>query len=227
MPPSKPIKMTPLPADHYEVAKMPTIVDAAQQIIHDRIASAGLHFNSEASSEAVQAVVSQSHLPVHQQAHRKAHLEFTDERKVKFLTFLAKFGLRMRAAQYAGVSYATACNHKNADKDFAAAWNEAAELFTEGLENEALKRAIDGWDEPVYQKGELVGTIHRYSERMMEILLKANLPQKYRENIKLDANVTGGVLVVQKPISADEWEQQYGSAPAVPKTIDSDGKEVM
>jgi hypothetical protein len=40
------------------------------------------------------------------------------------------------------------------------------------LEAEARRRAVQGWDEPVFHQGRKVGTIRKYSDRMLEILLK-------------------------------------------------------
>jgi len=161
---------------------------------------------------------------------RKGQCEFKNypEAQIKYLTFLAKYGLVSKAAAYAGVSSETARLHRQANDDFAAAHDEALEIFRDSLENEALRRAIDGWDEPVYQKGELVGTIHRHSERMMELLLKANLPNKYRDNIKVEGAGQGGVLFMPKPLTVDAWEQQFGAGSqhaegALPLTIETTG----
>lgn len=151
---------------------------------------------------------------------KKAPVPFTPDRQVKALLFLAKFGQAMRACAYAGVSFEKVRLHRKANPDYEAAWQQAIEIWRESLESEALRRAIDGWDEPVYQKGELVGTIHRKSERLLELLLKANIPEKFRENIKIEGNVTGGVLVVPKPLTHEEWEAQYGQEEPAPLTIE-------
>lgn len=160
--------------------------------------------------EAVPDLVRELTVDLDKRAHGKGYVDFTDERKVRFLMFLAKFGLQQKAATYAGVSYQCAKNHKRDSEEFAEAWEQALEIYRESLESAALRRALDGWEEPVYQKGELVGTIHKFSERMLELVLKANLPNKYRENVKVDASVTGGVLLIPKPMTSEEWENQFG-----------------
>lgn len=135
---------------------------------------------------------------------------FDDEAKVKYLMFLARYGLHMRAAQYAAVDAETVRTHKHEDPPFAEACDHALKIFREGLEQEALSRAMDGWDEPVYQHGRLVGQIHRKSERLLELLLKSNYREKYGDNIQVDQKVTGGVLLVPTALSQQEWLEKYG-----------------
>lgn len=50
----------------------------------------------------------------------------------------------------------------------------------EAREAEAHRRAVKGWKEPVYYKGIECGTIRRFSDRLLELLLKADNP-KYRD----------------------------------------------
>ena len=38
---------------------------------------------------------------------------------------------------------------------------------------------------PVYYKGEVVGTVKKYSDRLLIVLLKAHRPAKYRENFSM------------------------------------------
>ena len=40
--------------------------------------------------------------------------------------------------------------------------------------------------EPEYYKGEVVGHTRKYSDALLMFLLKANRPDKYRDNIKVD-----------------------------------------
>jgi hypothetical protein len=43
----------------------------------------------------------------------------------------------------------------------------------DALEREAWRRAVEGFDEPVHYQGEVVGYVKKYSDRMLELLLKA------------------------------------------------------
>lgn len=59
------------------------------------------------------------------------------------------------------------------------------------LEDEARRRAVDGVDEPVFQGGELVGHVRRYSDRLLEFLLRGRRPTVYREGASVDVHLPG------------------------------------
>jgi hypothetical protein len=91
------------------------------------------------------------------------------------------------AAQRAGVARQRLYERRRADERFAAAWEEALEQGTDALEDEARRRAVDGWDEPVFQRGELVGHVRRYDSRLLEMLLRARDPARFRESMQVNA----------------------------------------
>lgn len=72
------------------------------------------------------------------------------------------------------------------DKDFKAAYDAAAIKAVGVLEDEANRRAVEGVLEPVYHKGEKVGTVRRYSDTLLIVLLKAHAPEKYRERVSTE-----------------------------------------
>lgn len=90
------------------------------------------------------------------------------------------------------------------------AWNNAHQLYTESLEAEAHRRAVVGVEEPVFYQGVVVGHITKHSDRLLELQLKANAPEKYRDNVKLDAELNGGVLLVPGKMSVEEWLASQG-----------------
>jgi hypothetical protein len=55
------------------------------------------------------------------------------------------------------------------------------ELGTAALEDEALRRAYHGVEEPVFYEGVQCGSVTRYSDKLLMFLLKARHPAKYRE----------------------------------------------
>ena len=69
-------------------------------------------------------------------------------------------------------------------EDFAAQWREALEEGTDLLEAEARRRAVTGVDKPVFYKGEVVGSITKYSDRLLMFLLRAHDP-KFRDGGKV------------------------------------------
>lgn len=77
----------------------------------------------------------------------------------------------------------------------------------DALEHKARERAL-GWEEPVYNKdGDVVGTRKVYSDKMMEMLLKAHRPEKFREKFDHQVQHGGGVILIPKPLSQDEFEK--------------------
>jgi len=117
--------------------------------------------------------------------------------------------------------------------EFHEAWDAALEMSSDYLEKEMQRRGVDGYEEPVVHKGiqafvrdpdtgelerdadgkPIPLTIRRYSDRMLEVLIKARRPEKFRENINVQAHVTGGVLAIphsdQANLSADDWAARF------------------
>lgn len=112
-----------------------------------------------------------------------------------FLEVLGKTANVTEAARSAGIGRMTAYDWRSADEAFAKAWDDALEVSVDALEAEARRRAVEGWEEPVFQGGKDVGTIRRYSDRMLEILLKGHRP-KFRENQRIEVSGPNGGPVV-------------------------------
>ena len=64
----------------------------------------------------------------------------------------------------------------------------AREKACHTLEAEAWRRALEGDEVPVWHQGVQVGTERRKSDRMLEILLKSNMPSRYSNKTTLDVN---------------------------------------
>jgi hypothetical protein len=63
---------------------------------------------------------------------------------------------------------------------FAAAWMAAIQQGALKLADVAFERALNGTEEPVYNRdGMMFGTRTRYSERLMMFLMRAHLPERY------------------------------------------------
>lgn len=112
-----------------------------------------------------------------------------------FLAAFAKVGVITEAATRSGVDRQ---RHYEwlADPEkypgYAERYAEANEQACDALEAEAVRRGAEGWEEPVYQGGKLVGRVVRHSDRMLELVLKARLPEKYRERQSMELTGKGG-----------------------------------
>lgn len=105
---------------------------------------------------------------------------------------LAKWGNVRLAAEAVALSRSRAYELRDEDPQFAAAWDEAVQEAADRLEQEAWRRAVDGWEEPVFGSlgsgagsGE-VGRIKRYSNALLIFLLKGNRPGKFVERVQTE-----------------------------------------
>lgn len=131
------------------------------------------------------------------------------KQKELFLEALAQSGNVTSAARIAGWIYPTiAESYRKEDPNFSLAWTDAQRQANDALQAEARRRAIEGVDEPVYYKGEHVGSITKYSDKLLETLLKAEMPEKFKESVSNDGEERGVLVVPRSPktITVDEWE---------------------
>lgn len=91
-----------------------------------------------------------------------------------------------KACVAAGVGRMTVYEWRNAFPDFNEKWEAAMRVGAEALEDEAKRRAFEGVEEPVFYLGEAVDTVRKYSDTLAIFLLKGAMPDKYRENSKVE-----------------------------------------
>jgi len=139
-------------------------------------------------------------------------------RKQKFLVALAQTGVVGTSAARAGLSVRTLKSIRKTDREFAELWDDAIDFAADVAENEAFHRGVHGEVEPVFFKGAQVGEVIRKSDRMLELVLKARRPEKFRENFKVETSVSGGVLVIPAATSQDSWEVEAAKEQAKHRT---------
>lgn len=86
----------------------------------------------------------------------------------EFLANFLEIGTVTGAAKATGVDRRTVQVARQRDEEFALKMADIEEQFTEKLEKVAYARAVDG------------------SDRLVEFLLKARRPDRYRENVKIE-----------------------------------------
>lgn len=141
-----------------------------------------------------------------------SHQPFTAERKAEFLEHFRASGLHHHAAEAVQVAGSTVHTHYKTDPAFREAYDQAKEYFADSVEKEALRRGMEGWiEKPVVDKdGNVVGQVHKYSDRLLELALKRHRPE-YGE--KVDVRVSGGVILIPMAASEAQWELEGGAAP--------------
>lgn len=104
---------------------------------------------------------------------------FTNEQKIIFLDELSQHGVIKYACQKAGISRLTFYYNYQSDEEFRRLVDDAFVLGAINIEDEAKIRAVEGVEEEVYFKGEMVGTVRKFSDFLLTFLLKGNFPYKY------------------------------------------------
>lgn len=105
----------------------------------------------------------------------------TDAREEKFLTVLRETCNVTEAARAAGIGRRTAYEWRDGDEAFRDKWDEAEQEAADRLEREAWRRAVEGVEKPVTFQGAITDTYREYSDRMLEMLLKAHRPEKFKD----------------------------------------------
>jgi len=96
---------------------------------------------------------------------------------------LALTGVVSAAAKVAGVDRSTVLNTRKREAEFAEREEDARQQAIDRLEEEARRRAFAGYEEPVYQGGQLVGHRQRYSDDLAKFLLDR---QRYPRSIVVE-----------------------------------------
>lgn len=115
----------------------------------------------------------------------------TNRARAKFLEVLRLTANVTEACRAANVSRGPMYGWRNDDPEFAAEWDDAEQEATDKLEREAWRRAVEGYDEQLSHQGLLTGDVtRRYSDRLLEILLKGHRPEKYAQRSQVELNAS-------------------------------------
>jgi hypothetical protein len=129
--------------------------------------------------------------------------KFDRRAREHFLAVLGETASPTRAAAAVGVSRTWAYAAREKDLEFRVAWDQAVDLAMERLLEESYRRAVDGVEEPVVQGGRVVSvldpgtgeerpfSVTRYSDRLMEVLLKFRYPDQMADRLRADVKVDG------------------------------------
>lgn len=126
--------------------------------------------------------------------------------EAKFLAGLEDGASITDAAAAANITRQNAYQYRREDAEFAAKWDAALFMGMGTLEDEAIRRARDGVEEPIYQRGEYCGTVRKYSDTLLMFLLRAHMPERYNPPQRQEVSGTvGGPLkvVLSWPKAAD------------------------
>ena len=98
-----------------------------------------------------------------------------------FLALVGETGSVSAACATMNIGRSAIYDWKADDSDFAARLEAAQDRGTDWLEDQAVRRAAHGMDEPVFYKGKIVGYIKRYSDTLLMFTLKGRRPERWKE----------------------------------------------
>lgn len=137
-----------------------------------------------------------------------------------FLVHLRKHGRPLQAAREAGFENTEYINTlRRTDKEFSDAYASVLESRKDLIEDAIIERAVHGVEKPVMFQGRQVDDRltgkpmyeKTFSDGLLTLVAKAEMPEKYGEKAKVEHHHTGKVGVAVLPMvleSADEWEKQ-------------------
>lgn len=134
------------------------------------------------------------------------------ERKRRvFLETLRRTGKVNYSAMSAGYKDSSALRKfRNQDDEFAQEWDEALDTGMDLVEDEAIRRAVDGTREPVFYQGNVVGFKLNYSDQLMMFVMRGNR-KKYQQHMQIEGHITGRIGVAVLPVTAvsmEDWEMK-------------------
>ncbi len=147
-------------------------------------------------------------------------LRWTKQVCANVLNHVVNYGVLTHACLSQGVSYRTLELLQKDYPAFEALKKEAQGLYRDKVSRAVHNRAITGWLEPQYYKGQFYGYIRKFSDRLLELQAKRYEPE-YRDKSAVDVNVKGGVLAITQSDIEDkeEWLAQMRKRRAIDSTI--------
>lgn len=136
--------------------------------------------------------------------------KFTRARQKAFLEAVAETGNLSEACRAVNITPSTYAYHREKYPDFAEALAFAKTKGLALLEEEMRRRGVKGWKEEVFQKGELVGYVTKYSDNLLLAQARAQAPDLYSNQMQ-----PGGGNITVHIIQAFEKLPDGSVAPVV------------
>lgn len=106
-------------------------------------------------------------------------------RQGAFLAAYAQLARVNKAADAAGVDRRTHYDWLREDGDYREEFERAKELAVQQLEDEAVRRAVEGVEEPMNIGGEMI-MVRKFSDPLLMFILKGQKPTVYRERQSIE-----------------------------------------
>ncbi len=130
-------------------------------------------------------------------------------RQGAFLAAYAKTARINRAAEAAEVDRSTHYDWLANDPEYSDMFIKARAMAAQQLEDEAVRRAVEGCDRPLGVAGQVV-QVREFSDTLLIFLLKGMMPEKYRERSSVEHSGPGGAPLLDLT-AVDEFLRRSGS----------------
>lgn len=127
----------------------------------------------------------------------------TPQLKLDYVAKIKKDGPHLTFHAHAvGVCLQTINEHRKKDPEFDSAIEEARQHWVQNnIEQEVYRRAVTGWDEPIFYQGVASGKVRRHDGRLLLALAKRH-ESAYTERMEVKGEVKGEVGIDLSKLSA-------------------------
>jgi len=122
---------------------------------------------------------------------------WTPKRKLALIEDVRETGNITHSCQRLGLNRTRCYQLKHTDSQFAQALEDAREEAIDMMIAEARRRAVEGVTDPVYQQGQRVGEIQKYSDNLLMFLIKGARPEYATERRELSGRDGGPIETSQ------------------------------
>lgn len=136
----------------------------------------------------------------------------TNIKLAMFLNALSECGNVTAACEASYLTRTVVLRIKASSPLFATDYGIAESMGADGLEDEARRRAFTGWDEPVFYKDSVVGQKRKFSDTLIQFLIKGAKPEKYADRTK-NENLNANMQV--EPMDRAERQRRFDSLVAI------------
>lgn len=136
-------------------------------------------------------------LRVKRKGHRK--IKWNPEMQECYLDLYREYGNNRIVCEMLRISTSVSRYHRNSDSEFDELCLECEEDYADFVDAKLHSRAIEGVQEPLVYQGKIMRDkddnavmVTRHSDRLMELVAKAEKPDKYRERRETQITGPGG-----------------------------------
>lgn len=115
-----------------------------------------------------------------------------DQQQNDFLDQFEKVANVTKACKKAKVSRSALYHTWMKDKEFEKAFADSQKVAASVLKDEMTRRAHEGVVEPVFQGGKKVGSVRKYSDTLLIVLMKAHDPENFKDRVYNEHTGRGG-----------------------------------